>query len=57
MRLEKLCADACSCASHLSLGVCHFMACTAAPWLKIRICERERKEAVPEMPGKDSHAS
>lgn len=33
MRLEKLCADAFSCASRLSLGVDYFTARTAAPWL------------------------
>lgn len=55
MRLEKLCADACSCASRLSLGVAYFTARTAAPWLRIRSCES--RVAVPEVPGKESHDS
>lgn len=53
MRLEKLCAAACSCASHLSLGVAYFTARTAA--LRIRSCES--RVAVPEVPGKESHDS
>jgi len=55
MRLERLCADACSCPSHLLLGVAYFTARTAAPWLRIRTCEI--RVVVTEVPGKESHDS